>query len=301
MSKFIFLDKEEESEFLDNIARENNIEFYSEGVNEIIDNIKDSEVLTCRSKSKFTKDVFDQLPNLKFLITRTVGMDHIDLEEAKKRDIIVKNILDYGCSYIAEHAFALLLSGIRKIRDADKKVKEGDFSFTNLKGLGLNGKTLGVVGTGRIGEAVINIAKGFGMNIIAYDVIKKEGITYVELDELLEKSDIITLHVPLLKQTEHIINEESIKKMKENVVLINIARGELIDTEALIKNVGKFKFIGLDVLEDEKNFTKDHPLSKFDNVLITPHIGFYTEETLKNIYDITLQYIKEFLDDKEKQ
>lgn len=300
MQKLIFLDKEENSAFLKNFAKQYNIKFYKEGIAEVADKVKNAKIISCRSKSKFTKDVFEKLPNLKCLITRTVGTDHIDLEEAKKRGIIVKNILDYGSNYVAEHAFALLLSGIRNIKKADKKVRSGKFNFLGLKGFGLKDKTFGVIGTGRIGEAAMNIAKGFGMNAIAYDVFKKPGINYVELDELLKKSDIITIHVPLLDQTKQMINESAIQKMKEGVIFINIARGELVDTNALIKNINKFRFVGLDVLEDENKFTKDHPLLKFKNVLITPHIAFYTEETLKNTYDITMQYVKEFLNDKKE-
>ena len=268
---------------------------FEESVNHLdLAKFKDVEILSCRSKSKISKEIMDEFPELKLICTRTVGVDHIDVDYAKSKNIEIFNIPDYGSHAIAEHVFALILTGMRKIKQADYKVRNGEFSFSGLKGSSLKGKTLGVLGTGKIGESVIDIAKGFGMKIIAYDVVKKDGINYVELDELFKDSDVMTLHLPLLDSTKYIINKESISKMKKEVVLINASRGELINTKDLIENKDKFSFIGLDVLENEKKFNLDHPLLNLDNVLITPHIAFYTEDTIKKTYELTLKKIKEF-------
>ena len=301
MASIVFLDNEEKNNYLKELKKEHDVRVYDENVSEVLDEIKDAEIISCRTKSKFSKDVIDKFSNLKLIVTRTVGVDHLDVEYCKSKNIEVKNVEDYGSYVVAEHVFALLLSGTRNILKAYKKVKKGEFNFKNLKGYSLNGKVLGVVGTGKIGEEVIKRAKGFGMEIIAFDVVKKDelvknfNIRYVELDELFKESDVITLHVPLLEQTRHMINNESISKMKEGVILINAARGELIKTEDLINNIKKFYFVGLDVLEDENSFSKENRLLKFKNVLITPHIGFYSSESLKKTYEVSLEKIREFL------
>lgn len=301
MANIVFLDNEEKNNHLKELKKEHEVRVYDENVNEVLDEIKDAEIISCRTKSKFSKEIIDKFSNLKLILTRTVGVDHIEIEYCKSKNILVKNVPDYGSDVVAEHVFGLLLSGTRNILKAYKKVKKGEFNFKNLKGYSLKGKILGVVGTGKIGEEVIKRAKGFGMEIIAFDVAKKEemvknfNVKYVELDELFRESDVITLHVPLLEQTKHMINNESISKMKDGVILINTARGELIKTEDLVNNIKKFYFVGLDVLEDENDFSKENKLLKFKNVLITPHIGFYSAESLKKTYEITLENIREFL------
>ncbi len=246
-------------------------------------------IISIKSQSTIDKKVLNKLPNLKLIVTRTVGTDHIDLEACKNRGIVVKNIPDYGASNIAEHAMALLLAGARNIVNADKLVHQGSFDYEPFMGVALKGKTLGVVGTGKIGLELIRLAKAFGLEIIAYDVFQNEkashelNFPYVTLDKLLEKADFISLHVPLLATTFHLIGERQIKKMKEGVILINTSRGSIIDTQALIKNINKFKAVCLDVLEDEKKFSRKNPLLKYKNVIITPHIAFYTDESIKKI------------------
>ena len=256
--------------------------------------------ITIKSGSQADKESLAKFSSLKLLITRTVGTDHIDLDYCKERNIEVKNILDYGSFNIAEHVFALLLSGTRNILSTQKEIKKGTFSFKGHLGLALEGKVLGVVGTGRIGLEVIRRANAFGMKVIAYDVYKNEeareklGYQYVELEELAHHSDVITLHAPLLDSTHHMINASIIGKMKNGVVLINTARGELIDTNALIASIDKFRWVGLDVLEGEKKFSSGHPLLRYDNVVITPHIAFYSDASVKKIARETERMIDEY-------
>lgn len=258
------------------------------------------DAITIKTGSKADKIALSRFPQLQLLVTRTVGTDHIDLEYCKSQGIEVKNILDYGAFNIAEHVFALLLSGTRNILSTQKEIQNGQFSFKGHLGLALKEKTLGVVGTGRIGLEVIRLANAFGMTVIAYDVYQNEearkelGYTYVELAELAVTSDIVTLHAPLLDSTHHMIDSSVIEKMKDGVVLINTARGELIDTKALITHIEKFRWIGLDVLEGEKEFSKDHPLLQFENVVITPHLAFYSDASVKKIAEETENIIRTF-------
>lgn len=266
----------------------------------IENDISQIEAVTVKLASKADKTTLARFSNLKLLITRTVGTDHIDLDYCRVSEIAVYHIVDYGAFNIAEHAFALLLAGTRNIISSQNEIKQGIFSYAHHLGVSLKGKTLGVVGTGRIGLEMIKRAKGFEMNVIAFDVIpnkqaqKDLGFKYVNLEELALESDIITLHAPLLDSTYHMINTNIIEKMKEGVILINTARGGLIDTKAMIRNIHKFRFIGLDVLEDEQVFTKSHPLLEFPHVVITPHIAFYSDASVKKIAEETMRLIANF-------
>ncbi len=258
------------------------------------------EGITIKSVSNATKETLKRFPKLKLLITRTVGTDHIDLDYCKAHHIAVYHIEDYGSFNIAEHMFALLLTGTRNIIHSQKDINQGVFSYKSHLGVALKGKTLGVVGTGKIGIEVIKRAIAFEMHIVAYDVFKNEkaaqeyGFDYIPLDELARISDIITLHAPLLESTKHMINEELINTMKDEVILINTARGGLIDTDALIKKAEKFRWIGLDVLEDEQHFSKEHLLLTLPNVVITPHIAFFSDESVKKIAEETKKLVENF-------
>lgn len=277
-------------------------EKYPFSLSEIKKVLKHSQIqgLTIKSQSKVNSKILSDLPNLKLLVTRTVGTDHINLDSCKKKNIAVYHIVDYGAFNIAEHTFALLLSGTRRIIDSQKIIKQGKFSYENFLGFSLKDKTLGVIGTGRIGLEVIKLAKAFEMKVVAYDVIKNEkaaqelNFEYISLAKLFLNSDVITLHIPLLPETKHLINNPSIKKMREGVILINTARGGLINTKDLIVNIKKFRFVGLDVLENEEKFNKNHPLLKFDNVLITPHMAFFTDASVKAIAEETQKCIENF-------
>ncbi len=279
--------------------------FFSYSVTSLtINRVKDKErveTISIKSQSKIDKTVLNNLPKLKCILTRTVGTDHIDLNQCKKRDIAVYHIPDYGSYNIADHAFGLLLAGARQIIKANSFVHQGKFYYQPFLGTALKGKVLGVVGTGKIGLEMIKRAKSFGLKIIAYDVFKNDQaskeleFTYQPLNNLLKKSDIISFHVPLLDSTYHLISKKEINLMKQGAILINTARGEIINTKSLIENIKKFKAVCLDVLEDEESFSRKNPLLKFDNVIITPHIGFYTDDSIKKIVRETEMNIKRFL------
>lgn len=251
---------------------------------------------------------------IKLIALRCAGFNNVDLEH--KGNIKVVRVPQYSPYAVAEHAVALLLNITRRLYKSYQRTRKYNFTLDGLMGFDIHGKTVGVIGTGKIGKVFIQIMKGFGANIIAYDLFKDEsasheiGFEYVSLDELYKKSDIISLHCPLTPETENIINEQSIKKMKDGVVLINCSRGKLIDTNSLIKEMetGKIGGVGLDVYEDEEEFflrdmtnsyKRDTNLSillSMPNVIITSHQAFFTKEALNKIANDTLQNIKEVFD-----
>lgn len=251
---------------------------------------------------------------VKLLALRCAGFNNVDLEH--KGNIRVVRVPEYSPYAVAEHAVALLLNVTRKLYKSYQRTRKYNFTLDGLLGFDIHGKTVGVIGTGKIGKVFIQIMKGFGTNVIAYDVYKDEnaskelGFEYVELDELFAKSDIISLHCPLTPETENIINSENIKKMKDGVVLINCSRGKLIDTTSLIKEMetGKIGGVGLDVYEDEDEFflrdmtnsyKRDKNLSillSMPNLIITSHQAFFTREALNKIASDTCQNIKEVFD-----
>ncbi|PIP65033.1 hydroxyacid dehydrogenase [Candidatus Peregrinibacteria bacterium CG10_big_fil_rev_8_21_14_0_10_49_16] len=247
-----------------------------------------------------------KLPNLKLICTRSVGFDHIDLHACTKRHITVCHVPDYGSHVIAEHVFALLLSAVRHIREADERVEHHEFDYHGLRGIALKGKTLGVIGTGKIGSCVCRIAHGFGMPILAYDIypntqLEQYGLRYTDLEDVLSQSDIITLHTPATPDTEHMINRETILHMKDGVILVNTARGSLIDTPAIVDALrsGKMQYALLDVLEHEKSVQEDAKLIALPNVITTPHIAFFTNESVERMYRECITSIEQFLAGKE--
>ncbi len=268
---------------------------------------KDANIISCFIHTSFPKDILSRLPNLKFLCTRSVGYDHIDVEFCKEQDITICNVPDYGSHVIAEHVFALLLSTLRHIPEADRKVESGKFDYHGLRGIALRGKTIGIVGTGKIGRAVAKIAHGFGMQILAVDqcrtleLVEKFGVSYVAMDAVLSRSDILTLHVPETKETTHMINAAAFKAMKDGAILVNTARGSLIDSQALLDALksGKLGYALLDVLEHEQNFESNKELVTHPRVVATPHIAFYADDSMKNMFADSFQAIRQFLDGKE--
>lgn len=269
---------------------------------EITTQFSDTEVLSVFIYTHVTEKVLEGLPKLKILCTRSVGTNHIDLVACKERGVTVCNVPDYGSHVIAEHVFALLLSTLRHVHQADQKVESGVFDYHGLRGVALKGKTMGIIGTGKIGRRVAYIANGFGMSILATDVChtveleKFLGVHYVSFDELLKRSDIITLHVPASQETEHMIDAHALSMMKSGVILVNTARGELIDSCALLSALrsGKVRYALLDVLEHEKNFEENHALIEHPSVVTTPHIAFYADDSMRNLYQDCFRSIEEW-------
>ncbi|MBI5156341.1 hypothetical protein HZA45_03655 [Candidatus Peregrinibacteria bacterium] len=269
----------------------------------LVDACKDAGVVSCFIHTSFTKEILMKLPQLRLLCTRSVGSDHIDAETCKKQGITVCNVPDYGSHVIAEHVFALLLSTLRHVTEADAKVEGGAFDYHGLRGIALRGKTLGIVGTGKIGRRVAEIAHGFGMKIVAVDqcrtleIIDRFGVQYVSPDALLMQSDIITLHVPDTKETEHMIDAAAFKKMKAGAILVNTARGSLIDSRALLGalKTGKIAYALLDVLEHEQNFTENKELIAHPKVVTTPHIAFYADDSMKNMFSDSFLSIEQWM------
>ena len=249
------------------------------------------------------------LPNLKFIATLSTGFDHIDLQAAAGRGITISSVPAYGENTVAEFAFALILALSRKICEARARVRdENKFTTDGLQGFDLAGKTLGVVGTGRIGKHAVRMGKGFGMNVIAYDVIHDDafaaqmGFPYVSLEELLAQSDIITIHCPYLPSTHHLINQQNIGLVKRGAYLINTARGAIVETQAMLGALksGQLGGAGLDVLEEEAqmkegdmSFVKE--IVAMPNVILTPHNAFNTKEAYLRIIDTSIDNIAAFV------
>ncbi len=285
--------------------------------------IKDCEALSVFIYSHVGQEIIDGLPNLRLIATRSTGFDHIDIKAAKAKGIAVSNVPSYGEHTVAEHTFALILALSRNVHKSHMRRLNNDFSIDGLKGFDLKDKTIGIIGAGRIGLHVIKIARGFSMRVLAYDAFENRFLSdvldfdYVPLDTLLARSDIITLHTPYNEKTHHLIDEHAVAKMKRGAILINTARGELVDNDALIQALdrGTLSGAGLDVLEGEhlikeenellsgakiyedvSELMKDHNLLSRDNVVYTPHIAFYSDEALHRILGTTIDNIACFVD-----
>lgn len=256
--------------------------------------------------------VIDKLYEMgvKIVALRCAGYNNVDLKHAFGK-VHVVHVPVYSAYAVAEHAIAMLLTSIRRIHKAYIRTRDFNFSLNGLTGFDLHGKTIGIVGAGKIGRVMIDICKGFGMKVIAYDKYPtNDGINFVSLDEIFAQSDIISLHCPLTQETHHMIDEKSINKMKKGVVIINTSRGALIDAEALLEGI-KARQIGaacLDVYEEESDvFFNDFSghildddtlarLISMPNVIVTSHQAFLTNEALENIAEITAQNLTEFFD-----
>ncbi len=256
---------------------------------------------------------------IRLILMRCAGYNNVDLNAAAEHDITVMTVPGYSPEAVAEHAMALALACNRHLHKAYVKVRENDFSLNGLMGFNFYQKTAGIIGTGKIGAAMCRICRGFGMKVIAYDVYPndalKEFVEYVSLDRLLSDSDVISLHCPLTDDTHHIINLETIQKMKDGVILVNTSRGALVNTNDLIEGIRMHKFagVGLDVYEEETNnvfedrsdeileHSTTARLLSFPNVMITSHQGFFTEEALENIASTTLQNAMDFTEGRENR
>lgn len=262
----------------------------------------DAEVISVFVKCRITKPVLDRFPKLKLIVLRSTGYDNVDLDECKKRAITVSNVPSYGEHTVAEFTMALILALSRKLCAAINRVRTtAHFSTDELTGFDLKGKTLGVIGTGRIGQHVIRMAQGFGMNVVAYDAFPRSdlaqemNITYSTLDGVLTASDIISLHIPYTTETHHLINTRTLGQMKQGSYIINTSRGGLIDTGALLAslNAGTLAGAALDVLEGETGTIPEELLADH-RILITPHNAFNTKEAIGRIIGTTCENILSF-------
>ncbi len=253
---------------------------------------------------------------VKLVLLRCAGFNNVDISTAKNLGIRVMRVPGYSPEAVAEHAMALALACNRRLYKAYNKVRENDFSLNGLMGINFHEKTAGIIGTGKIGAAMCRICRGFGMKILAYDVYQnpdlKDFVEYVSLDTLLTRSDLISLHCPLMDSTYHMINIDTIRKMKDGVIFVNTSRGALVKTDDLIEGIRLLKFggVGLDVYEEEAgNVFEDRSeeilktsitsrLLSFPNVMITSHQGFFTREALSAIAQTTLQNALDYLADK---
>ena len=271
--------------------------------------------------SHVTREVLEKLPELKFIATRSTGFDHIDVEACRTRGIAVSNVPSYGENTVAEHTIALLLMLSRKVHQSVLQMRSGRVDLAELTGFDLQGKTIGVIGAGHIGLHVIRIARGFGMRVLAFDIRRDPfladllGFEYATLERLLAESDIVTLHSPYTEKTHHLLGREQFAQMKQGAMIVNTARGGLIDTDALVEALesGKVGGAGLDVLEGEELIKEEKQLLQQpldverlrmavrnrvllarDNVVFTPHNAFNSREALVRILEVTLSNLEAF-------
>lgn len=280
-----------------------------------VDLVKETQCICVFVNDKLNKKVLKKLfqQGIRLIALRCAGFNNIDIQAADDLGITVVRVPAYSPESVAEHTIGLMLSLSRHIHRAYNRVRESNFTLDGLLGFELHHATVGIVGTGRIGTALAKILTGFGSRIIAYDTVENEdclslGVQYVDFKTLCQHSDVISLHCPLNTETHHLINEKSIRDMKNNVMLINTSRGAVIDTLAVIKalKTKKIAYLGLDVYEQEENlFFKDlsgqiisddmfERLLSFPNVLVTGHQAFFTDQALTNIAETTLMNIQRF-------
>ncbi len=283
----------------------------------------DAEVVSPFVYSTLDEAALMQLPALRLIATRSTGFDHIDAAYCERRGIMVCNVPSYGANTVAEHTFALLLAVSHRLPEAFERARRGPFSPSGLEGFDLAGQTLGVVGTGSIGRHVVRIGTGLAMHVIATDPVERKGLSgyagfrYVPLDELLATADVISLHLPSTAGTRNLLSREAFARMKDGVVIINTARGDLIDSRALIHalGTGKVAGAGLDVLPDEPlireeaelicsafgqefdltQLVADHVLLRLPNVVVTPHSAFNTRQAVARILSTTVRNIDGYL------
>lgn len=292
---------------------------------ENVEQAHDAEILSIFVTSTVDKTVLTQLPRLKHIACRSTGYDNIDLPSARKQGVLVSNVPSYGENTVAEYAFTLLLALARRLRSALEQVEVGEIDHATIIGGDLAGKTLGVVGTGRIGSHAITIGRGFGMKVVGFDPFPRLelegqlGFQYVEFRELLKTADFVSIHAPLTDATRHLFDAKAFRSMKDSSILVNTARGEIIDTSALVDALTKHQIAGagLDVLEGEDlldihaelQFLSHHRgkkslelagdlaiLQKLPNVIVSPHNAFNTAEAIDRIWAVSKQNIQSCLD-----
>lgn len=322
MSGIVFFEVEDwEKKYLQEYFKDS-VAFSEKKVQEELNQeIYQASVISTFIYSDLNKENLTKFPNLKLIATRSTGYDHIALDYCKEKGITVVNVPSYGAHTVAEHTFALILAISRKLLPTIEQSRRGNFSLSELTGFDLAGKTLGVIGTGQIGSKVVNLARAFEMNILVFtkhleDFQGQPDVTPTTIEELLSQADIVTLHLPYTKETHHIINKENIKLFKKGSVLINTARGQLVETQAILEGLetGILSAAGLDVLEEEGNLKEErellseeflqqadlktlllnHVLLNRDDVIFTSHNGFHSQESIRQILDMTAANIHAF-------
>lgn len=308
------------------LAQANEVRFSAEPLTAATLDVE-AEVISVFLTSPVDRSLLEQLPQLKLLACRSTGFNHIDLPAATEHGVTVVNVPTYGECTVAEYTFALLLTLTRRIVEAREAFRSGVAAHDDLRGIDLHGKTLGLIGTGHIGRNVAAIASGFGMNVLAYDAYpnadwaREANVSYAELDELLSASDVVTLHIPYSEAVHHLIDETKLKLMRSTAIIVNTARGEIIDTKALLEALASGQLYGaaLDVFEGEtlvdvhneirtlrqsgkqellEQGVELDALHKLPNVLVTNHNAFNTTEAIDRINQITADNIIKFLDNQ---
>lgn len=313
MQRRIFVTRELPERGLDIIKERFNAEVWSDYAPPpkklVIEKVAKVDALATLLSDRIDAEVFDAAPNLKIVSQFAVGFDNIDVKEATKRGIYVTNTPGILTDTTADYAWALLMAAARRVAEADKYVRDKKWKVgwhpAMLQGRDIFGATLGIIGLGRIGAAIAKRAKGFNMKILYYDVVRRPeveeelGIMFRELMAILKESDFITVNVPLLKSTHHLINEERLKQMKKTAILINNARGPVIDEKALYKALkeGWIAGAGLDVFEQEPT-PATNPLLTLDNIVVAPHISSSSFETRSKMAEMVAENLVSFLEGK---
>ncbi|MCQ4637291.1 2-hydroxyacid dehydrogenase [Anaerovorax odorimutans] len=271
--------------------------------NKQIERVKDADILMI-ANMPLKGQVIENCPNLKFIDIAFTGVDHVDIEAAKKRGISVSNASGYSNDSVAELTLCMMLSLLRNVPQVEARCRSGK-TKDGLVGSELRGKTVGIIGTGAIGSRVGELCRAFGCRTIAYNgfssKISTQEMEYMPLEEMLCQSDIVTLHCPVTEQSKNIINAESIASMKDGAILINAARGPVVDSQALADalNGGKLAGAGIDVFETEPPLEPEHPLLHTPNTIVTPHVAFATEESMEKRAKIVFDNIHKWMDGKQ--
>lgn len=288
-----FETKPEEKKFFSQHLKDEDVLFFTGTINDELKKISDFDAVSVFVHSRINDEILQKLPNLKYLQTRSTGYDHIKCPALYARGLVVSNVAGYGGPAVAEFAFSLLLNATRKTYEALRRSKENNFEYADLKGMELYGKTLGILGLGTIGSQMARIAKGFGMKIMAFsrtrrDIVDELAIDFCELGEVLQRSDILMIALPLTPATKHLLNTDNIQKMKEDAIIVNTARGEIIEDAVYTQ---KSHIFCLDVIGDTHYIHQE-------NVLYSPHMAYFTKEALERIMQISLANMQAFLQHK---
>mgnify|MGYP000371468713 CR=1 FL=1 len=285
--------KPEEKLFFQKYLAEQELSFFENTINEDLTKDQDYDVVSIFVHSRITNEILSKLPKLQYLQTRSTGYDHIKCDMLYNRGLVVSNVAGYGGPAVGEFAFSLLLNATRKTYTALERTKKSNFEYSDLKGIELYAKTLGILGLGTIGTQMARIGRGFGMNVLAYSRTKNEiidelGIDFCDLESVLTQSDILMIALPLNPQTRYIINKENIKRMKKSSIIVNTSRAEIIEDSLYTDRDNIFC---LDVINDV-SYVKN------TNILYTPHMAYYTQEALERILKISLENIEAFIEGK---